>query len=163
MTKEVEVLPAGTFKDLSGDEHKFLFKNESIQRAKDVSDVSYKLALALIRGGKTFHGHVLINFSLNSQSAASDGIFVDYHGEKVHSLHVNGKQVMEGSPYRDHRIYFPKEMLKEGANSVSVTFESYYVKDCQGMHYFMDKEDGEEYLYTQFEAANAHCVFPCFD
>lgn len=70
---------------------------------------------------------------------------------------------MDGEPFRDHRIYFPKDLLKAGENVVKVYYESKYARDCQGMHYFLDKEDGEEYLYTQFEAADAHMVFPCFD
>ena len=44
-----------------------------------------------------------------------------------------------------------------------IGFVSNYVKDCQGMHYFVDKADNEEYLYTQYEAADAHKAFPCFD
>lgn len=37
------------------------------------------------------------------------------------------------------------------------------MRDCQGIHYFKDPDDGEEYLYSQFESADAHKCFPCFD
>ena len=53
-------------------------------------------------------------------------------------------------------------MIK-GANEVEIRYESTYVRDNMGMHYFLDKEDGSEYTYTDFETANAHKVFPCFD
>lgn len=48
-------------------------------------------------------------------------------------------------------------------NKVIVTFESSYVRDCEGVQYFKDPEDQNEYLYSQFEAVNAHKTFPCFD
>src|SRR5436190_494106 len=32
-----------------------------------------------------------------------------------------------------------------------------------GFHQFKDPEDGEEYLYTNFEPYEAHRLFPCFD
>ena len=88
---------------------------------------------------------------------------MDYRGEKVLNLVVNGTKVKEGEPFRDHRVYFPKQDLKEGKNVVTLRFVSKYVMDCQGVHYFVDKDDGEEYLYSQFEAADAHKAFPCFD
>jgi aminopeptidase N len=32
-----------------------------------------------------------------------------------------------------------------------------------GLHTFIDPEDKEQYLYTQFEPDYCHYVFPCFD
>ena len=73
-------------------EHVHLLRTESVQRGKDVSNVSYKMALALLKGGKTFHGHSIIKFSLTEESCKSDNIFVDYKGS-ISRLVINGKQV----------------------------------------------------------------------
>jgi aminopeptidase N len=78
-------------------------------------------------------------------------------------LVINGTEVRDGTPFRDHRIYFPANLLREGKNLVTIRFVSRYVKDCQGMQYFVDKDDSLEYMYSQHEAADAHKVFPCFD
>jgi aminopeptidase N len=133
-----------------------------MQRSKDISEVRYQIAYAMLRGGKNYHGQVKIQFTLN-KGADLDSVFVDYRGEKVLRLSVNGSQVTEGSPFRDHRIYFPSTLLQEGANEVEIRFVSKYVRDCQGIHYFVDKDDNEEYIYSQYEAADAHKAFPCFD
>jgi len=42
-------------------------------------------------------------------------------------------------------------------------FLNKYRKDGVGLHSFIDKVDGGQYLYTQFEADFCHYVFPCFD
>ena len=124
---------SGVFTDATAAGHKYLFKAESIQRAKDVSNVSYKLTLALVKGGKTFRGHAFINFVLSAESAKSENIFVDYKGQKVRKLTINGHRVRSGNPFRDHRIYLPKQLLKKGMNEVKVLFQSNYVRNCQGM------------------------------
>lgn len=33
-------------------------------RSKQVSEVSYLIALGLVKGGKTFHGRILVEFNL---------------------------------------------------------------------------------------------------
>ena len=76
---------------------------------------------------------------------------------------MNGKQVSDPNAFKGQRIFFPKDLLKSGENKVQIRFVSKYVRDCQGIHYFLDKDDGEEYLYSQFEANDAHKAFPCFD
>jgi len=76
---------------------------------------------------------------------------------------VNDNKITTGNPFRDHRIYFPKEHLKLGVNKVTIRFTSKYVRDCEGVNYFKDNDDGEEYLYSDCEPANCHKAFPCFD
>jgi aminopeptidase N len=70
---------------------------------------------------------------LTEKAADSDDIFVDYKGERISELVVNGTKVAKGAPFRDHRIYFPREHLRQGANVVSVRFVSKYTKDCMGV------------------------------
>ena len=50
-----------------------------------------------------------------------------------------------------------------GQNVVKVAFEAEYVTDCQGMQWFKDEEDGNEYTYSNSEPDHAHVWFPCFD
>ena len=68
------------FEDAAADEIKTLYKQEAFERSRLVSDVEYKLAYALIPGGTTFEGNVVINFNLNEDGAKSDSVFLDYKG-----------------------------------------------------------------------------------
>ena len=151
------------FTDTAADGIKTLYKTEANKRSEAVSDVSYRLAYALLRGGEHFHGYIEVKFSLSDASATSDDIFLDYRGKELQSLVINGQAVTTGTPFHDHRIYLPKEHLQAGVNNVSVRFVSAYVKDCAGVQYFKDKDDDEEYLYSDHEPASAHKGFPCFD
>lgn len=53
-------------------------------------------------------------------------------------------------------------MLKED-NEVDIRFTGTYRKDGNGLHHAVDADDGEVYLYTQFEPFHANKCFPCFD
>ena len=76
---------------------------------------------------------------------------------------LNGHKVEGDDIFRDHKIKLPRHLLNQGENEVRIRFVSTYTRDCEGIHYFKDQDDDEEYLYSQFEAACAHKVFPCFD
>jgi len=55
-------------------------------------------------------------------------------------------------------------MLKVGeANTICMSILNKYRIDGVGLHSFTDKQDGQQYIYTQFEADFCHYVFPCFD
>lgn len=125
--------------------------------------MSYKLAYALNRGGETFEGQIEIKFSVGADFVKADDIFVDYKGKYVRRLEINGNKVTQGNPFRDHRIYFEPKYLQAGENHVLIRFTSSYNRDCAGVQYFKDDDDGEEYLYSDHEPASAHKGFPCFD
>lgn len=138
---------------------KTLYKTDAIKRASLVSDISYEIAYALHRGGNTFVGHVKIKFVMSQ----FEDTFLDYKGETVHWIKVNGQEITDYNPFENDKIILKKNPLMQGVNFVEIRFESRYVRDCEGIHYYKDTGDGEEYLYSQFEAASAHKAFPCFD
>ena len=44
------------FKDIGEEKMRTLYRTEAFKRSSILSDVEYKIAYGLIRGGKTFHG-----------------------------------------------------------------------------------------------------------
>jgi len=75
---------------------------------------------------------------------------------------VNGERVTDPAVYINDRVYVPAALQKEGTNQIQVYFESEFVKDCQGIHWFKDTDD-QEYVFSNLEPANCHMWFPCFD
>ena len=75
-------------------------------------------------------------------------INLDFKGREVKHLIVNGHEVNNQDVFKDHRINLPQRLLNPGHNEVRVRFVSQYSRECQGIHYFKDPDDGEEYLYS---------------
>ena len=67
------------FKDEGKEELRTLYKTDANKRGKMITDVSYRIALALIRGGKNFHGQVQVKFTLTKL----EDTFLDYTGESL--------------------------------------------------------------------------------
>lgn len=57
-----------------------LFFKQARMRKFVISGLRYKLALALLRGSKTFHGQVYIRFTMES---LIDTLFLDFTGESI--------------------------------------------------------------------------------
>lgn len=126
-----------------------------------MSDISYKLAIALSGDAETYFGHMETFFTL---SAVNADVFLDFKGRSVPSITVNGTRVPHAQDiFKAHRIHLPAEFLKVGDNTVVVEFEAEYVSDCEGMQKFVDSSDKGVYLYSNAEPAHAHKWFPCFD
>ena len=141
----------------------WLYWDEAKKRKQIVSNVSYKLLLALQKGD-TFEGHVLVSFDVAEGDFAENDLFLDYHGLGIKDLQINGTNTDAHKAFDGQRIHVSKELLKLGGrNTLSVTFKSKYRNDGTGVHHFTDPEDNNKYIYTQFEAFNCHRAFPCFD
>ena len=126
-------------------------------RAAAISEVSYELALDLTAGAQRYHGECTIRFA----RSGNDDTFLDYTGAEIVSLELNGDAV-ERPDWNGHRLALPADLLSE-ANVVRLVYDNEYDHTGDGFHQFIDPEDGEEYLYTNFEPYSAHRLFPGFD
>lgn len=84
-----------------------------------VSDVSYKLALAVNQGAEVFHGIITASFTLKE---VNSDVFIDFKGPSVNRLFINGKQVApkkHADIFKGHKIQLPVEgFLQVGKNTV---------------------------------------------
>ena len=129
-----------------------LTRSEAAARAGAVSADSYRVQLDL-RGDTTFSSITTLKFS-----ASADETFVDLIGS-VNSILLNGEPV-DLSAHADSRIHLTG--LK-AENELVVDATCSFMNTGEGMHKFVDPVDGETYLYTQFEVADARRVFTVFE
>ena len=85
---------------------------------------------------------------------------MDFIAGSVHSVFLNGKglavaDVVDGSRIRLENL--------QPENQVTVTGTALYSTSGEGMHRFVDPADGQCYLYTQYEPADARRVFANFE
>ncbi|QBJ96327.1 aminopeptidase N [Rhodococcus sp. ABRD24] len=84
--------------------------------------------------------------------------WLDFIGSSVESVTVNGETV--DVEYDGARL----TVRNLGAsNVVVVEATAAYSRSGEGLHRFHDPVDGQTYLYTQYEPADARRVFACFE
>ena len=96
-------------------------------RSNNVSNVRYHLSCALVKGGDTFLGNVLILFDLKNKTPDDPNngmLFIDYKGRSVKTFRINGVYVLDERVYNSQRLYVPSELQREGANTIEIMFES---------------------------------------
>ena len=124
-------------------------------RSKVLSNVTYSLHLNLAKGTH-YTGRITITFDCLS---VPNLLWLDFTSEALYSFSINSTPCV---PVWEHsHLHLPD--LHLGPNTVSLLFTNTYSRDGTGIHHFTDPADGEEYIYTQFEAPYAHLAFPCFD
>ncbi len=129
---------------------------EAADRARRVTDVEYRIALDLHARAETYRGDVTVTFTLADDAP----VFLDGTGRRIERVEVNGRAV-ETPDWTGYRLTLGG--LRAGANTVRVVYENEYDHTGEGFHQFVDPEDGEEYLYTNFEPYASHRLFPQFD
>ncbi|MFJ2826825.1 aminopeptidase N [Streptomyces sp. NPDC087263] len=106
---------------------------------------------------RTFRSVTTIRFRSAEPGATS---FADLIAPSVTALSLNGKDLDPGEVFDGTRIAL--EDL-QADNELVVDAQCAYSRTGEGMHRFVDPEDGEVYLYTQYEPADSRRVFANFE
>ncbi|WP_406249962.1 aminopeptidase N [Microbacterium sp. M] len=93
-----------------------------------------------------------------SFDASTDTTWIDFIGESVDAVTVNGEEQIV-----DHDGARVRITGLTQSNSVTIRATGAYSRSGEGLHRFVDPVDGATYLYTQYEPADARRVMACFE
>lgn len=141
-----------------------LSRDEAQERAALLSVDGYEVFLDLRSAigesdqePRTFRSVTTIRFRSAEPGAAS---FADLIAPSVTALSLNGKDLDPSEVFDGNRITL-EDLAAE--NELVVDAQCAYSRTGEGMHRFVDPEDGEVYLYTQYEPADSRRVFTNFE
>jgi aminopeptidase N len=134
-----------------------LTRDEARGRADLIEVDSYQIELDLTTGDTAFASTTTVRFRCTEEGAST---WLDFIAPKVGEVVLNGTQLDAATVYDGSRIQLAGLQTE---NEVRVVAEAAYMHTGEGMHRFVDPVDGEVYLYTQFEVADARRVFACFE
>ncbi|MEU7562614.1 aminopeptidase N [Streptomyces eurythermus] len=143
-----------------------LSRDEARERAALLSVDGYEVFLDLrsaVGGGdgdgepRTFRSVTTVRFRCNEPGASS---FADLLAPRVTSVSLNGRDLDPGEVFDGSRIAL-EDLAAE--NELVVDAQCAFSRTGEGLHRFVDPEDGEVYLYTQYEPADARRVFANFE
>ncbi|MEU1090012.1 aminopeptidase N [Streptomyces sp. NPDC005576] len=144
-----------------------LSREEAHERAELLTVDGYEVALDLrsALGGaeedsapRTFRSVTTIRFR---SARAGASTFADLIAPRVDAVTLNGAALDPAAVFDGTRVAL--DSLVEGENVLVVDARCAYSRTGEGMHRFVDPEDGEVYLYTQYEPADARRVFANFE
>ncbi|TLM73097.1 aminopeptidase N [Pseudarthrobacter sp. NamB4] len=139
--------------------HENLQRDEAAERSALIQTTSYDVSLDVRQAadpdGAGYPTRSIITFTAEPGSST----FLDFIGT-VHSVLLNGrelrvKDVVDGARIRLDNL--------QAENQVTVNGTALYSRSGEGMHRFVDPADGQCYLYTQYEPADARRVFANFE
>ncbi|WP_295697463.1 aminopeptidase N [Lapillicoccus sp.] len=134
-----------------------LTREEAATRADLVSIASYDIELDLTTGATTFSTTSRIRFSANTTGAET---FVDFVGDSVQSISLNGEALDPATQWSDSRIALPGLAAD---NELVVVATGSYTNTGEGLHRVVDPVDDEVYLYSQFEVPDSRRVYAVFE
>lgn len=133
-----------------------LTRVEAEARATIVSTETYHVVLDLTTSEDTFRSTSTVAFA----ATPGEGTFIDLIAPAVHSITLNGEGLDPAKHFSDSRIELPNLAEK---NILTVVADCAFMNTGEGLHRFIDPEDGEVYLYSQFEVADTRRVYAVFE
>ncbi|MFI0979391.1 aminopeptidase N [Streptomyces sp. NPDC021093] len=142
-----------------------LSRDEAQIRAELLSVDGYEVALDLRSavgdhegdGPRTFRSVTTIRFRALTPGAST---FADLVAPAVNAVTLNGTALDPSAVFDGTRIAL-EGLAAE--NVLVVDAQCAYSRTGEGMHRFVDPEDGEVYLYTQYEPADSRRVYANFE
>ncbi|MFJ8652113.1 aminopeptidase N [Streptomyces rochei] len=142
-----------------------LSRDEARERAALLSVDGYEVSLdvrsaigeAQGEGPRTFRSVTTIRFRCNEPGASS---FADLIAPSVTAVSLNGRDLDPSEVFDGSRIVL-EDLAAD--NELVVDAQCAYSRTGEGLHRFVDPEDGEVYLYTQYEPADSRRVFANFE
>ncbi len=135
-----------------------LTRNEATHRAATLEvssiDVTVDVSVAADPSQETFPVTSVLTLT-----AREERTFIDIAGQ-VCAVLLNGAE----HPFEDDEDRVWVSGLPVGESlTLEVRALARYSRSGEGLHRYTDPEDGEVYLYTQFEPNDAHRAWPCID
>ncbi|MGW0130169.1 aminopeptidase N [Streptomyces sp. NPDC003299] len=142
-----------------------LSRDEARERAALLSVDGYEVFLDVRsavgehegEGARAFRSVTTIRFRCNEPGASS---FADLIAPRVTAVSLNGRDLDPSEVFDGSRILLD-DLAEE--NELVVDAQCAYSRTGEGLHRFVDPEDGEVYLYTQYEPADSRRVFANFE
>ena len=138
----------------------WLTEQDASARLARIKNIHYALKFKLDRTSEEFIGDTTIQFDLAENTAP---LTIDFEDGQIDS--VTNAKTAQPIPYQfaKHFITLTGGSLIAGQNSIRIQYHHAYSKSGDGFYRFKDPEDGEVYVYTNFEPYHANGLFPCFD
>ncbi|MCD0452815.1 aminopeptidase N [Actinocorallia sp. API 0066] len=144
-----------------------LTRDEARERARTLAVGGYEVALdvtagngpgAVSTGAERFASVTTVRFDAAEPGGST---FIDLHDAVVTEAVLNGTP-LDVSAYDAAKGRLPLPDLR-ASNELTVKADILYSRTGEGLHRMVDPVDSQVYLYTQFETADAHRMFACFD
>ncbi|HYZ66357.1 MAG TPA: aminopeptidase N [Mycobacterium sp.] len=138
-----------------------LTREQAVERAALITVDNYRIALDLTDGeGKpgerTFRSVTTVEFD----ALPGADTYIDIAADSIRRATLNGRDI-DVSGYDEWTGIALQGLAQR--NVLIVDADCLYSNTGEGLHRFVDPVDGEVYLYSQFETADAKRMFACFD
>ena len=140
--------------------HENLQRAEAATRSALISTTSYDVSLDVRHAPDPQVAGYPTRSVINFTAQPGTSTFLDFIGSDVHSVLLNGQELRVADVVDGARIRLDN---LQDENQVAFTGTALYSRSGEGMHRFVDPADGQCYLYTQYEPADARRVFANFE
>jgi len=134
-----------------------LTRDEARERARLLDVDSYTVELDLTTADGVFDSASTVRFRCREPGATS---FIDINAPQVRSVVLNGHHLEPADVFDGDRVTLPNLAAD---NELRVIADASFMRTGEGLHRFVDPVDDKVYLHSQFETADAHRMYACFD